>query len=130
MLGLSLELIFVALLWAQRGCAQSATVAVTPLAFNASQGSQTTFHCSASGAATLLWEVDNILLSSRLRDRGVVSSEPVEEPPNSGTFQSNLTINATQENDGSVVQCLAVVTSGSDGLARSLGATYRVQGMS
>ena len=55
---------------------------------------------------------------NRLIDRGIILLEPVEESP--GNFQSNLTIPATPENDGSVVQCLAVF---------SLNATYRVQGM-
>ena len=128
MLGLSLELIFVAVLLAHRGCAQSATASITPLAVNASQGSVTTFHCSLTGAVALLWRVDNIVLSrmNRLIDRGVMFSDSVEESP--GSFQSNLTIPATPENDGSVVQCLAVVVEGASML--SLIATYRVQGMS
>ena len=127
-LGLALELIFVAVLLAQRGCAQSATASITPFAVNASQGSVTTFQCSVTGAVALLWEVDNIVLSSmnRLIDRGITFSESVEESP--GSFQSNLTIPATPENDGSVVQCLAVVVVGAN--IFSLDATYRVQGMS
>ena len=128
MLELSLELIFVAVLLAQRGCAQSATASITPLAVNASQGSVTTFHCSVTGADSLLWRVDNIVVSSmnRLIDRGITFSESVEESP--GSFQSNLTISATPENDGSVVQCLAFVVVGANMI--SLNATYRVQGRS
>ena len=82
-LGLALELIFVAVLLVQRGCAQSATASITPLAVNASQGSVTNFHCSVTGAVALLWEVDNIVLSSmnRLIDRGITFSESVEESP-------------------------------------------------
>ena len=125
---LSLELIFVAVLWAQQGCAQSATASVSPLAFNASQGSETTFHCSVTGADSLLWRVDNIVLSDvdRLIDRGIMLPESVEESP--GNFHSNLTIPATPENGGSVVQCLALVVLGTNTI--SLNATYRVQGMS
>ena len=127
MLGLSLDLIFVAVLLAHRGCAQSATASITPLAVNASQGSVTTFHCSVTGAVALLWRVDNIVLSSmnRLIDRGILFSDSVEESPSS--FQSNLTISATPENDGSLVQCVAVVVVGAN--IFSLNATYRVQGM-
>ena len=128
MLGLSLELIFVAVLWAQRGCAQSATASVSPLAVNASQGSLTTFLCSVTGADTLLWRVDNILFSAgenRLIDRGIMLPESVEESP--GSYQSNLTMPATPENDGSVVQCLAIVVVGTNMI--SLNATYRVQGI-
>ena len=128
MLGLSLKLIFVAVLLVQRGCAQSATASITPLAVNASQGSVTTFHCSVTGADSLLWRVDNIVLSdvNRLIDRGIMLPQSVEESP--GSFHSNLTIPATPENDGSVVQCLALVVLGANML--SLNATYRVQGMS
>ena len=125
---LSLELIFVAVLWAQRGCAQSATASVSPLAVNASQGSLTTFLCSVTGADTLLWRVDNILFSAgenRLIDRGIMLPESVEESP--GSYQSNLTMPATPENDGSVVQCLAIVVVGTNMI--SLNATYRVQGI-
>ena len=124
---LSLELIFVTVLLTQRGCAQSATASVSPLAVNASQGSVTTFHCSVTGAVALLWRVDNIVLSgmNRLIDRGITFSEPVEESP--GSFQSNLTMPATPENDGSVVQCLALVVVGTNMI--SPNATYRVQGM-
>ena len=127
MLGLSLDLIFVAVLLAHRGCAQSATASITPLAVNASQGSVTTFHCSVTGAVALLWRVDNIVLSSmnRLIDRGILFSDSVEESP--GSFQSNLTIPATQENDGSLVHCVAFVLVGAN--IFSLNATYRVQGM-
>ena len=125
---LSLELIFVAVLWAQQGCAQSATASVSPLAVNASQGSLTTFHCSVTGADTLLWRVDSILFSAgenRLIDRGIMLPESVEESP--GSYQSNLTMPATPENDGSVVQCLAIVVVGTNMI--SLNATYRVQGI-
>ena len=128
MLGLFLGLIFVTVLLTQRGCAQSATASVTPLAVNASQGSVTTFHCSVTNAFALLWRVDNIVFSAgenRLIDRGIILLEPMEESP--GNFQSNLTIPATPENDGSVVQCLAVAMVGTNMF--SLNATYRVQGM-
>ena len=125
---LSLELIFVAVLWAQRGCAQNLSAVLTPLAFNASQGSVTTFYCSVTGADSLLWRVDNIVLSDvdRLIDRGIMLPQSVEESP--GNFHSNLTVPATPENDGSVVQCLALVVLGTNTI--SLNATYRVQGMS
>ena len=53
MLGLSLELIFVAVLWGRGGYAQNLSALLTPLSFNASQGSETTFHCSVTGADTL-----------------------------------------------------------------------------
>ena len=124
---LSLELILVALLWAQRGCAQSAIASVSPLAFNASQGSVTTFHCSVTNAFALLWRIDNIVFSAgenRLLDRGIMFPESVEV--SRGSYQSNLTIPATPENDGSVVQCLAVAMVGTNMF--SLNATYRVQG--
>ena len=122
---LSLELIFVAVLWAQRGCAQNLSAVLTPLAFNASQGSVTTFHCSVTGTTTLLWQVDNEVLLGVNSNRGIRFTQPVAGI--AGSFQSNLTIPATPENDGSAVQCVAAVIPGSTVLSRT--ATYQVQGI-
>ena len=127
MLGLSLDLIFVVVLWAQGGCAQNLSAFLTPLAFNASQGSETTFHCSVTGADTLLWRVDNEIImspSSMENNRGIRFTQPVAGI--FGSFQSNLTIPATPENDGSVVQCVAAMIPGSNVLSST--ASYRVQG--
>ena len=128
MLGLSLELIFVALLWAQGGYAQNLSALLTPLAFNASQGSETTFHCSVTGADTLFWIVDNALLLpvGVNNNRGIMVTQPVAVAGISGSFQSNLTIQATPENDGSVVQCVAAMIPGSNVLSHI--ASYHVQG--
>ena len=123
---LSLELIFVAVLWAQRGCAQNLSALLTPLAFNASQGSVTTFHCSVTGTDSLLWRVDNELLLGVNNNRGIRFTQPVAGTV-SGSFQSNLTVPATPENDGSAVQCVAAMIPGSSVLSRT--ATYRVQGI-
>ena len=122
---LYLELIFVAVLWAQRGCAQNLSALLTPLAFNASQGSVTTFHCSVTGATTLFWQVDNEVLLGVNSNRGIRFTQPVAGRI-AGSFQSNLTIPATPENDGSAVQCVAAVIPGSTVLSRT--ATYQVQG--
>ena len=124
MLGLSLELIFVAVLWAQRGYAQNLSAVLTPLAFNASQGSVTTFRCSVTGTTTLFWRVDNEVLLGVNNNRGIRFTQPVAGI--SGSFQSNLTIPATPENDGSVVQCVAAMIPG--GSVLSCTATYQVQG--
>ena len=126
MLGLSLELIFVALLWAQSGYAQNLSALLTPLAFNASQGSETTFYCSVTGTRTLLWQVDNEILLGVNNNRGIRFTQPVAVTGISGSFQSNLTISATPENDGSMVQCVAAMIPGDDVLSRI--ASYRVQG--
>ena len=122
---LSLELIFVAVLWAQRGYAQNLSALLTPLAFNASQGSVTTFHCSVTGATTLFWQVDNELLLGVNNNRGIMFTQPVAGT--AGSFQSNLTVPATPENDGSAVHCVAAMILGSSVLSRT--ATYRVQGI-
>ena len=126
MLGLSLDLIFVAVLWAQGGYAQNLSALPTPLAFNASQGSETTFHCSVTGADTLLWQVDNELLLGVNNNRGIRFTQPVAVAGISGSFQSNLTIPATPENDGSVVQSVTAMIPGDDVLSRI--ASYQVQG--
>ena len=126
MLELSLELIFVAVLWAQGGCAQNLSALLTPLAFNASQGSETTFHCSVTGADTLLWRVNNEILQGMENNRGIRFTQPVAVAGISGSFQSNLTIQATAVNDGSMVQCVASMIPGSNVLSRI--ASYHVQG--
>ena len=126
MLELSLELIFVAVLWAQGGYAQNLSAFVTPLVFNASQGSVTTFRCSVTGATTLFWQVDNEVLQGMESNRGIRFTQPVAVAGISGSFQSNLTIQATAENDGSVVQCVAAMIPGSNVLSRI--AFYHVQG--
>ena len=122
---LSLGLIFVAVLWAQRGYAQNLSALLTPLAFNASQGSVTTFHCSVTGTNSLLWRVDNELLLGVNNNRGIRFTQPVAGT--AGSFQSNLTVPATPENDGSALQCVAAMIPGSSVLSRT--ATYRVQGI-
>ena len=123
---LSLRLIFAAVLWAQGGYAQNLSALLTPLAFNASQGSVTTFHCSVTGTNSLLWQVDNEVLLDASNNRGIRFTQPVAVVGISGSFQSNLTISATPENDGSVVQCVAAMIPGSNVLSRT--ATYQVQG--
>ena len=126
MLELSLELIFVAVLWAQGGYAQNLSAFVTPLVFNASQGSVTTFRCSVTGATTLFWQVDNEILQGMENNRGIRFTQPVPVAGISGSFQSNLTIPATAENDGSMVQCVAAMIPGSNALSQI--ASYHVQG--
>ena len=59
-------------------------------------------------------------------NRGIRFTQPVAVVGISGSFQSNLTISATPENDGSVVQCVAAMIPGSNVLSRT--ATYQVQG--
>ena len=122
---LSLGLIFAAVLWAQGGYAQNLSAFLIPLAFNASQGSVTTFYCSVTGTSSLLWRVDNVLLDAN-NNRGIRFTQPVAVVGISGSFQSNLTISATPENDRSVVQCVAAMIPGSNVLSRT--ATYQVQG--
>ena len=123
---LSLRLIFATMLWAEGGCAQNLSAFLTPLAFNASQGSVTTFHCSVTGTNSLLWRVDNEVLLDANNNRGIRVTQPVAVIGIAGSFQSNLTIPATPENDGSAVQCVAAMIPGSTVLSRN--ATYQVQG--
>ena len=122
---LSLRLIFAAVLWAQGGYSQNLSAFLTPLAFNASQGSVTTFHCSVTGTNSLLWRVDNEVLLDANNNGGIRVTQPVAVVGIAGSFQSNLTIPATPENDGSAVQCAAMIP-GSTVLSRN--ATYQVQG--
>ena len=74
------------------------------------------------------WQVNNEVLlgvnsTPRSNNREIRFTQTVTGI--AGSFQSNITIPATPENDGSALQCVAAMIPGSTVLSRT--ATYRVQ---
>ena len=65
-------------------------------------GTNALFHCAGSGVS-IIWIVDGLLSNDQsIVDRGI-SDNTVSS---SGTVQSTLTVPATQENNGTTVQCV------------------------
>ena len=66
-------------------------------------GTNAMFYCNGSGAV-LAWLMDGIQVDQQsIRDQGVTEDTVVSS---SGTVQSTLTVPATVENNGTVIQCL------------------------
>ena len=66
------------------------------------RGMDAKFHCACSGPH-LRWEVDGLPNNDQsILDRGITESTIVS----SGTVQSNLTVPATEENNGTIIRCL------------------------
>ena len=69
-------------------------------------GTNAQFHCAGTGNK-LVWEVDGLLLDHPdTIARGITSVTL----PSSGTVQSNLTVPATSENNGTTVRCVISVS--------------------
>ena len=65
-------------------------------------GTTALFHCAGSGVG-IIWIVDGLPLTDQsIVDRGITDNTV----SSSGTVQSTLTVPATQENNGTTVQCI------------------------
>ena len=66
-------------------------------------GENALFHCAGSGVV-VLWTVDGLYATDiSILDRGITRHTISSS---SGTVQSTLTVPATQENNGTTVQCV------------------------
>ena len=100
------------------------TITEDPVSVTALVGTNAQFHCAGTGnyLAPVVWEVDGLVFDHpNILARGITT---VELPSFSGTVQSNLTVPATPENDGTTVQCL--VTSLFSAPAISTNATLTI----
>ena len=69
-------------------------------------GTNAQFHCAGTGNY-LVWEVDGLQIgNSDLMSRGITEHTILS----SGTVQSNLTVPATSENNGTTVRCAISVS--------------------
>ena len=69
-------------------------------------GTNAQFHCAGTGNY-LVWEVDRLQAEHPdILARGITTITP----SSSGTVQSNLTVPATSENNGTTVRCAIGVT--------------------
>ena len=77
------------------------TITEGPVSVTALVGTNTQFHCAGTGNY-LVWEVDGLAPDHPdILARGIT----VVTLPSSGTVQSNLTVPATSENNGTTVRC-------------------------
>ena len=86
-------------------CVILCCVAITegPVSVSALFGENTVFHCAGTGA-TIVWIVDNkFATDTEITSRDIRPSIPVTA---SGNIQSNLTVPATIENNGTTVHCV------------------------
>ena len=83
-------------------------IAITegPVSVTALIGTDAQFHCAGTGNY-LVWEVDELQADHPdILARGIT----VVTLPSSGTVQSNLTVPATSENNGTTVRCVIGVS--------------------
>ena len=83
-------------------------IAITegPVSVTALIGTNAQFHCAGTGNY-LVWEVDGLQANHPdILARGIT----VVTPSSSGTVQSNLTVPATSENNGTTVRCAISVS--------------------
>ena len=79
----------------------SAVITENPISVIARGGTFGAFHCAGMGNR-LLWKVDGHLFHHiHNQNRGMIKATT----SSSGTVQSNLTVPATAENNGTTVQC-------------------------
>ena len=65
-------------------------------------GTNALFHCAGNGVS-IVWIVDGLPLTDQsIQERGITDNTV----SSSGTVQSTLTVPATQENNGTTVQCV------------------------
>jgi len=97
---------------------------ITPLSYSARLGSVGTFHCAATGNHLISWYVNGIPSTySVIRNRQITATNEI--PINATWSQSNLSVYASQENDGLSIHCVAVVLGGIDGFSEP--AIFRVK---
>ena len=81
---------------------------ITPLLYSARLGSVGTFHCAAMGEEVISWYVNGVPSTySVIQSRQIITSD--RTPINATWSQSNLTVYASQENDGLLIRCVAIV---------------------
>ena len=86
--------------------------ALSPLRINTLLGSTAVFHCHATGAFILDWDVDGIQVNdNQIRLRGIVT-HTVTVNDVQGEKVSNLTVPASFKNNQSTIQCLSIPMSG------------------
>ena len=75
-----------------------------PVSVSALVGENAQFHCAGTGAS-IVWIVDGIYYATdiNITKRGIYQDIPVTSL---GTIQSNLTVPATIENNGTTVLCI------------------------
>ena len=78
------------------------TITEGPVSLTALVGTNAQFHCAGTGNY-LVWEVDGLVFDHpNILARGITTVTL----PSSGTVQSNLTVPATSENNGTTVRCV------------------------
>ena len=78
-----------------------------PVSVKVLVGTNVQFHCAGTGNY-LVWEVDGLQIgNSDIVSRGITE----HTIPSSGTVQSNLTVPATSENNGTTVRCAISVSA-------------------
>ena len=76
----------------------------SPVSVTTLGGTNALFHCAGSGF-NILWKVDGFPMTDQnVLDRGITDNTV----SSSGTVQSNLTVPATLENNGTTVQCIVL----------------------
>ena len=89
--------------WSLTLCTTALYIAITegPVSVTAPVGTSAQFHCAGTGTH-LVWEVDGLQDDNLgIKARGITAVTR----PSSGTVQSNLTVPATSENNGTTVRC-------------------------
>ena len=82
------------------------TITEGPVSVTALIGTNAQFHCAGTGNY-LVWEVDGLQADHPdILARGITTITL----PSSGTVQSNLTVPATSENNGTTVRCAISVS--------------------
>ena len=67
-------------------------------------GENALFHCAADTGAAIVWIVDGFYATDPIIENRKISKNVVTL--SSGAIQSTLTVPATQENNGTTVQCV------------------------
>ena len=84
----------------------TAVITEGPVSVTALVGTNAQFHCAGTGNY-LVWEVDGLQADHPdILARGITTVTL----PSSGTVQSNLTVPATSENNGTTVRCAISVS--------------------
>ena len=86
--------------------AATSSISKAPVSVTALVGTNAQFHCTGTGNY-LVWIVDGLQTgNSDIVSRGITE----HTIPSSGTVQSNLTVPATSENNGTTVRCAISVS--------------------
>ncbi len=83
-------------------------ITVYPVSVVAPLGSNATFNCSVANASTITWEINRVQFESgseKLRSSNIFLLDPIHH---GDIISSSLVVTATEENNGTTVQCLGV----------------------